>query len=391
MSAIAFVGLALVAIPMLCFGYGYLVYPAILWLLTRGRTSTTSVRGSVDDSAWPMLSISLPVYNEEDSITGTLDQLLDLDYPADRRQIVVVSDASDDATDDIVGSYSDRGVELVRLPVRAGKTAAEAAAIPHLRGDIVVNTDATIRIPPASIKPLVAAFQDPTVGVASGRDISVGDAEVEATTSESGYVGYEMWVRSLETLFGSIVGASGCFYAIRRHLHQSDFPTELSRDFASCIIARENGFRSVSVDDAICFVPRTTSLEREYRRKSRTMARGLGTLWFKRALLNPFRFGRFSWMLASHKLSRWLVLLTWPGAVLGVTMLAWYHPLVRPVALMMLIGLGVGWLGWRWPGSSPPRFVAVPAYALAGAVAGLVAWGQAVAGRSSAIWEPTRR
>jgi len=339
-----------------------------------------------------MISISLPVHNEEDSITGTLDRLLDLDYPADRRQIVVVSDASDDATDDIVSSYSDRGVELVRLPVRAGKTAAEAAAIPHLRGDIVVNTDATIRIPPASIKLLVAAFQDPTVGVASGRDISVGDAEVEAATSESGYVGYGMWVRSLETLFGSIVGASGCFYAIRRDLHQPDFPTELSRDFASCIIAREHGFRSVSVDDAICFVPRTTSLEREYRRKSRTMARGLRTLWFKRALLNPFRFGRFSWMLASHKLSRWLVWLIWPGAVLGVTMLAWYHPPVRPVALMMLIGLGVGWLGMRWPGSSPPpRLVAVTGYALAGAVAGLVAWGQAVAGRSSAIWEPTRR
>jgi len=391
-SLLAVVGVTLVAIPVLCFGYGYLGYPAILWLLTRGHASTDDTAVAWEDTAWPMLSISLPVYNEEASIRETLNRLLDLDYPADRRQIVVVSDASEDATDEIVNSYSDRGIELVRLPVRAGKTAAEAAAIHHLRGDIVVNTDATIRIPPASVKPLVAAFRDPTVGVASGRDISVAQGEPSAITSESGYVGYEMWVRSLETRFGSIVGASGCFYAIRRDLHKLDFPAELSRDFASCIIARESGLRSVSVDDAICFVPRTNSLEREYQRKSRTMARGLSTLWFKRALLNPFRYGRFSWMLVSHKLSRWLVWLTWPGAVLGVTMLAWFYPIVRPVALAIMVGLGVGWLGWRWPGASaPPRFLAVPGYVLAGAVAGLVAWRRALVGQSGAIWEPTRR
>lgn len=392
MSALVVVGVTLVAAPTLCFVYGYLGYPAILWLMTRGRTSNTDHHGSLDGSDWPMLSFSLPAYNEADSIKGMLDRLLELDYPADRRQIVVVSDASTDATDDIVRSYSDRGVELVRLPSRAGKTAAEAAAIPYLRGEIVVNTDASIRIPPASIKPLIAAFRDPTVGVASGRDISVSEGGAEATSSESGYVGYEMWIRSLETRLGSIVGASGCFYAIRRHLHRPEFPAELSRDFASCIIAREYGFRSVSVDEAICFVPRTPSLDTEYRRKIRTMARGLGTLWYKRAVTNPLRYGSFSWMLVSHKLSRWLAWLTWPGAVVGVFLLAWEWPLARPVAVAMLIGLAIGWLGWRWPGSSsPPRLVAVAGYALAGAVAGVVAWGLALRGKKHGIWEPTRR
>lgn len=392
MSAAAVVGLILVAIPALCLGYAYLGYPAILWLLTRRRIPRSGMDQTVGDDDWPMISISLPAYNEAASIAATLDRLLALDYPVDRRQIVVVSDASTDTTDEIVRGYSDRGVKLVRLPTRAGKTAAEAAAIPHLRGEIVVNTDATIRIPPASIKPLVAAFQDPTVGVASGRDISVGEDENETTISESGYVGYEMWIRALETRVGSIVGASGCFYAIRRHLHRPEFPAELSRDFASCIIARENGFRSVSVDEAICLVPRTPSLDREYRRKARTMARGLSTLWYKRVLLNPFHYGRFSWMLASHKLIRWLVWLTWPTAVVGLTMLAWYYPLARLPALAMLIGLGVSWVGWRWPGTSaPPRIVAAAGYILASAVAGLVAWRLALSGKHTAIWDPTRR
>jgi cellulose synthase/poly-beta-1,6-N-acetylglucosamine synthase-like glycosyltransferase len=382
--------MVLVAIPVVSFVYGYFGYPAVLWILTRrseARPSADAAR-----TVWPMISISLPAFNEQDSIARTLDRLLEIDYPADRRQIVVVSDASSDGTDDIVRTYADRGVELVRVEERKGKTAAEAAAIPHLRGEVVINTDATILIPPASVKPLVQAFDDPTVGVASGRDVSVGSSATEANSSESGYVGYEMWVRSLETRFGSIVGASGCFYAIRRDLHRPEFPADLSRDFASCIIARESGFRSVSVEPAICYVPRTASLEKEYRRKIRTMARGLNTLWYKRALLNPFRYGRFSWMLASHKLSRWLVWLTWPGALVGLGLVAWGWPVARPVAALALVGLLLAWIGWRWPGKGrPPRLLVVAGYALASAVAGWKAWMQALGGKRNAIWEPTRR
>lgn len=389
-SVAAVLGAVLIAVPVASFAYGYFGYPAVLWLLTRGRPGRQSALPAGTD--WPTISISLPAFNEAGSIGRTLDRLLEIDYPIDRRQIVVVSDASSDGTDDIVRSYADLGVELVRVEERKGKTAAEAAAIPHLRGDIVINTDATILIPPGSVKALVQAFQDPTVGVASGRDVSVGSSETEANNSESGYVGYEMWVRSLETRFGSIVGASGCFYAIRRHLHRPEFPADLSRDFASCIIAQENGFRSVSVETAICYVPRTASLEKEYRRKIRTMARGLNTLWYKRALLNPFRYGRFSWMLASHKLSRWLVWLTWPGALLGLGLVAWAWPLARPVAALGLVGLLLAWIGWRWPGKDrPPRLLVIAGYALASAVAGWKAWMQALRGQRNAIWEPTRR
>ena len=92
-----------------------------------------------------------------------------------------------------------------------------------LRGEIVVNTDATIRIPPGSLKPLIRVFQDPTIGVASGRDVSVAVADQEDNAAESGYVGYEMGLRDLETRVGTIVGASGCFYAIRRKLVQPLF------------------------------------------------------------------------------------------------------------------------------------------------------------------------
>jgi hypothetical protein len=131
-----------------------------------------------------------------------------------------------------------------------------------------------------------------------------------------------MGIRALETRLGGISGASGCFYAIRRDLVDTTFPEELSRDFASPLRARQLGYRTVSVDEALCTVPRARSLQAEYKRKIRTMLRGLNTLWFLRSLLNPLRYGRFAWMLASHKFARWLGFLALPLAPIGLATLA---------------------------------------------------------------------
>src|SRR5690606_18334018 len=191
----------LVALPLLLGVYAYAGYPALLWLLQRTRRE----RPVAEPEEWPRISITVPAYNEEAQIRGTIESLLRLDYPADRRQILIVSDASTDRTDDIVREYADRGVELLRMPERRGKGAAENAAAQRLTGEIIVNTDASIRIAPDALKPLIARFTDPRVGLASGRDVSVAHVEEDANRGESGYVGYEMWVRKLETRIDGIV------------------------------------------------------------------------------------------------------------------------------------------------------------------------------------------
>ena len=150
-------------------------------------------------NGWPSVTITVPVHNAASSIRATLDRLLELDYPGDKLQILVISDASNDGTDEIVRALADRGVELLRMPERRGKTVAENAALSAARGEILVNVDSTILVPRDSLKRLVRVFDDPTIGVASGRDISMGDSDREGTPAESGYVGYEMWVRGLET------------------------------------------------------------------------------------------------------------------------------------------------------------------------------------------------
>ena len=369
--------------------YTYFGYPVLLKLLSLARRPRP-----VGDppSQWPRISIVLPVYNEAGVIAGTLERLLALDYPNALRQILVVSDASTDGTDEIVSRFAGRGVDLLRLPRRQGKTAAENAARRHLTGEIIINTDASVRIDPAAVKPLVAAFGDPSVGVASARDVSVTSLDEPVNVGEEAYVGYEMWTRDEETGVYGIVGASGCLYAISAGLHMGHVPEDLSRDFAAALTAREHGFRAVSAPAARCFVPRGASLRQEYRRKVRTITRGLATLAHKRALLNPLRYGVFAWMLLSHKVCRWLVpcaALVLLGTLGALALTSWW-------ALGLLVALGaVGGLAgiaWVWPESEPlPRLLGFPAYVALGNVAVLHAWLRVLAGRPAPVWEPTRR
>ncbi|OLB80776.1 MAG: hypothetical protein AUI15_41090 [Actinobacteria bacterium 13_2_20CM_2_66_6] len=370
--------------------YTYVGYPLLLLLLTAARRRRRPTTPS--PTAWPSISIVLPVHNEAAVIRQTLENLLQLDYPTDRRQILVVSDASTDGTDVLVAGFAHRGVELLRLARRGGKTAAENAALPLLRGEIIVHTDASVHVGRHALKPLIASFADPTVGVASSRNVSVARMDDHANYAESWYVGYDMWVRDLETRLCGIVGAAGCFYARRASIQQGALPDDVSPDFAASLNARELGFRTVSVRHAVCFVPRIPSLAREYRRKVRTITRGWHTLAFKRALLNPLRYGVFSWVLASHKLCRWLI----PHVgVFAVVMLA----ALAPAAPAALVGLGLAalaglcaGLGWHWPETRRlPKLVAVPAYLVLGNVAALHASIRAAKGERTPMWEPTRR
>jgi cellulose synthase/poly-beta-1,6-N-acetylglucosamine synthase-like glycosyltransferase len=369
--------------------YTYLGYPVILKLLGRLRPSRRSKPARAE---WVRISIILPIYNEAQVIASTLERILALDYPADRRQILVVSDASNDGTDEIVSRFADRGVELLRLPRRQGKTAAENAARPHVTGQIVISTDASVRIHPEAVTHLVAAFDDPSVGLASGCDVSVANLDTPANAGEQAYVGYEMWVRCLEMKVAGIVGASGCLYASRAALRMGYLPDTLSSDFAAALTAREHGLRAVSVPDAICFVPRSASLRQEYRRKVRTITRGLGTLAYKRTLLNPLRYGTFAWMLFSHKLCRWLV--PWAMLVLlaALAILASISGWARAaLAACGALGLLAG-IGWLWPEGVPmPRPVALPVYFVVGNTAVLHAWLRVLTGRLVPLWEPTRR
>jgi len=395
------IGAALIFVGCMIGLYAFAGYPLLLLAGRRFRDSAppgTVAPGTAtpgNDSTLPRISITVPIFNEAHQLPDLLASLVALDYPRDLRQILIVSDGSSDGSDEIVQAWSDHGVELLRVEQRGGKGAAENSARPHLTGEIVVNTDASIRIRPGALRPLLRPFADPRVGVVSGRDLSVGQEVDDANQGEAGYVGYEMWVRDLETANGGIVGASGSLYATRRHLHEVDISPELSRDFASALVAGDHGLAAVSVKGAVCLVPRTGSLRSEYRRKVRTIARGMTTLWTWRHLLNPVRHPGFAWKLWSHKICRWalpfalLLILAGLALVAREEVLAWI-PLAGGLALV-LAG-AVGWLvGVSGEGRPLPRILSAPAFFLLSNVAVVHALFRAMGSGSQQFWEPTRR
>jgi hypothetical protein len=187
------------------------------------------------------------------------------------------------------------------------------------------------------------------------------------------------------------VGASGCFFGIRKDVHAEPIPPELSWDFASTLVARQKGYRSVSVADAVCLVPSTGKVSTERARKSRTMARGLSTLFHFRALMNPFKYGGFALMLISHKLMRWLPYLLVPAALVALALLATESNAAGAALVSCALVTACGIVPIRFPRAGSVRLFRLSAFVVATLSAGFLAWFDALRGERKTTWNPTPR
>ena len=372
----------LFAAALLLVGYTYVGYPLVLWVLSRYRSREPQKR-----PIHPSVSIVVAARNEADKIRRKLEHTLALDYPRHELEILVASDASDDGTDDIVREYAERGVRLVRSPQRKGKEHAQGLALAAARGEIIVMTDAATLLEPEALRRLTENFADPSIGAVSSEDVIVDAAG--NPTAEGVYVKYEMWVRRLESRFHSLVGLSGSCFAIRRELC-GRWPAHLASDFMSALHAARGGYRAVADPSARGRFVAVASSHAESRRKTRTFLRGITVLVANLDLLNPFRYGRFAFQLASHKLLRFtapLLLL----AALVISGLAWNDPMLWPLFWLQvgLYGLGVasGHVAFLRRHSLPrvAHFFTMVQWAM------LLAWGRWAMGQQQVTWEPSKR
>jgi cellulose synthase/poly-beta-1,6-N-acetylglucosamine synthase-like glycosyltransferase len=339
----------------------------------------------------PKVSLIICAYNEEFVMREKIENSLALDYPKDRLEIIVASDCSTDRTDQIVSENAGRGVRLLTLTERKGKTAAQNLAVTRAEGEVIVFSDASILLEPDSIRNLVRNFSDPAVGCVSCEDKTVSIMDGKAVEDEGLYVKYEMLLRRWESSFGSLVGASGCFYGLRKSLwrHPEDF---LVVDFTTALDVREQGYRTVSEPEAIAYVKTLASPEKEFARRVRTATRGLVGLLHKRQLLNPFRFGFFSFQLFSHKLLRFLA-----PFLLGLLLLANLALVAGGVLYVGVLALQVAFYASACVGfflkekPDVPRAFSFPLYFVMVNWAILVAWVRVVQGKTDATWAPTRR
>lgn len=253
----------------------------------------------------PPVSLIISAFNEEAVIAEKIENSLALDYPRERLQIIVVSDCSDDRTDAVVAGFAERGVELLRMPQRGGKTLGLNAAVAAARGDLIIFSDANALYKRNVVRELARNFSDARVGAVVGESTYV-DPEVESERSEGLYWKYETAIKQLESTIGSVVGGDGAIYAIRRKLYVPMRADALS-DFVNPLQIVKAGYRCVYEPKAISYERAADSFEKEFRRKVRIVNRAWRALFNMRVLLNPLRYGFFSFQLVSHKLLRWLV------------------------------------------------------------------------------------
>ena len=293
--------LVLLALSLAVLGYVYVGYPALLQLFVRLRGARRVRQADVT----PPLSLVISAYNEGSVIRRKLENALSLSYPREALEIVVISDASDDGTDQIVGEYADRGVRLARQSERRGKTAGLNRTVPTLRGDIVVFSDANAMYEPDALLNLARNFADPSVGCVTGEARYLAGGETAADVGERVYWDYEIKIKRLETALGSMVGGDGAIYAIRRTLWR-ELPENAINDFLNPLQIVEAGWRGVYEPAAVCYEETAGALRSEYRRRVRIVSRSWRAVFQAPGVLNPFRVGLFAWCLVSHKMLRWL-------------------------------------------------------------------------------------
>ena len=208
------------------------------------------------------MTVIVAAYNEEAVIARRIENLLELDYPQDRLQIVVTSDASTDRTEEIALQYP--GVAVVSNP-RGGKVAAQDRAVRQTDGEIVAFSDANATWSPDALRQLVRAFADPDVAYVCGQ---LRILQADGSNREGLYWRYEMGVRGAESRLGSVTGGNGSIYAVRRSDYVEVDP-RFGHDLSLPYLMVQRGRRAVYEPDAHAWEKPTPSNETEYRRKVR--------------------------------------------------------------------------------------------------------------------------
>jgi cellulose synthase/poly-beta-1,6-N-acetylglucosamine synthase-like glycosyltransferase len=309
----------------------HVAYPALAGSLA--RVAPRRVRESDGE---PTVAVVIAAYNEEASIGRRIENLLDLDYPADKLQIVVSSDASSDRTEEVALQYS--GVQVISKP-RGGKVAAQDRAVRQTDSEVVVFSDANCTWSPDALRKLVRSFADPDVAYVCGQ-LRILDAE--GGNKEGVYWRYEMLQRSAESRLGSITGGNGSIYAVRRSDYVEVDP-RFGHDLSLPYLMVQRGRRAVYEPEAQAFEKSTPSNETEYHRKVRM---------FEHCWLIVLRGGMFRRLgplygvqIVSHRLLRY------SSGILHVVLLAtsialvthgWVYDVVLAAQLALLAAAVVG-------------------------------------------------
>jgi cellulose synthase/poly-beta-1,6-N-acetylglucosamine synthase-like glycosyltransferase len=365
--------------------YTYVGYPLLLVVISRLRSRP--VRRS---ERLLTVSVIITAYNEERDLRAKLENTLALDYPKDSLEIIVASDCSTDQTDEIAREYAARGVRLQRQPERLGKTAAQNAAVAAARGEVILFSDATTLYSPDVLRVMIPDFADSSVGCVAGRLIYVDPGQSSVGRGARSYWGYETFIKRHESRVCSLIGASGCLYAVRRSAYVPMYH-EACSDFLIATKMAEQGLRTIYEPAAVCTEETNKQVDKELRMRVRVITQTFTDLWRHRAMMNPLRSGFYAVELFSHKVMRYLVPVFMVACLIAAGLLAArsvFYGAVFLAQVCFYLAAGLSWVLER--AGARNRVLALPLYFVLANLASLIAFYKFLSGERYARWEPIR-
>ncbi|MEZ5426398.1 MAG: glycosyltransferase family 2 protein [Pyrinomonadaceae bacterium] len=365
--------------------YTYIGYPIFVYLVS--LLFPRRVRRSAFE---PPVTVLITAYNEEKDIRGKLENTLAIDYPPEKMEILVASDGSTDRTDEIVREFSDRGIRLFRQEGRVGKTVTQNNAVDLASGEIILFSDATTMYDRSVLEKMLPNFADQNVGCVAGKLIYVDSSESGVGKGAKSYWSYETFLKENESRACSLIGASGCLYAVRKSAYRPMYP-EACSDFLIATLLYEQGLRTVYEPSAVCTEETNNRTDNEMRMRVRVIAQTFTDLWRNRSMLNPLKSGFFAIELISHKVFRYAVPVFLSLILLSTAVLAFYSNL-----FVLLLALEIGFyllalLAWAIESRGKnPGILAIPLYFVLTNLASLIGFYKFLRGDRIANWEPIR-
>jgi cellulose synthase/poly-beta-1,6-N-acetylglucosamine synthase-like glycosyltransferase len=365
--------------------YAYLGYPLFILFLSLFVNKKVN-KGNIE----PSVTFLIAAYNEEKNIREKLENTLSLDYPKEKLEIIVASDASEDRTDEIVKEFADQGVILHRVEGRVGKTETQNQTVKIVKGDIIIFSDATTKYKDDAIKKIVRNYNDPSIGAVSGRYEYVNPTGAPVGLGTILFWKYENSVKSRQTRIETVTGCCGCIYSVRKSLYEP-LPRDIISDLVEPLKILEKGYRIAFEPEAVAYEETTETSKEEFGMRVRVISRGMYGLLSMRQLFNPFKYGFVSFQLFSHKVLRWMIPFMLPLLLISNLFLMGqtFYKLSLIIQILFYIGALGGYLLDRM--GKKAKLLAIPLYYCVVNAASIAAFFRTIFGKKAIVWETVRK
>ena len=370
--------------------YVFIGYGLLISLLARLKPQKT-LEDLTDDDL-PEVTFLVAAYNEEEIIAEKILNTFKLDYPKDKLRLKIVTDGSNDRTNEIVSRFEE--VELCYKSERAGKIAAVNRVMPVIESPITVFSDANVMINQDGLKKMIRHFQSNKVAAVSGEKTVLSKDEDGASSSGEGfYWKYESFLKRKDAQWNTLVGSAGELFAIRTHLYENIDTNTLIEDFVMTMKLSAKGYKVAYEPEALAMESGSANIEEETKRKVRISAGGIQAVIILLPLINFFKYGKLTFQYVSHRVLRWTLMpIAIIGAFVSIFFLAakgWpYDVLMRSQIIFALLALA----GYALRnGETKIKVLFIPYYFLYMHYCVVLGWIKYFSGQQKVTWEKAKR